>query len=65
MNFSEAMNVYLSDSTYENVCNDSFEPKIKLIGDRGTKRFYRIDGTSIELTIDQIVSDAWYVVRNQ
>jgi hypothetical protein len=65
MNFSEAMSVYLSDDTYENVCNDSFPTAIKLIGDRGTKRFFKSDGTSIELTIDQIVDEGWYVLRNQ
>ena len=65
MNFSEAIAVYLSESTYENVCNDSFEPKIKLIFDRGTKRIYTSDGGQFVSTIDNMASEAWYVVRNQ
>lgn len=61
MNLSEAMQVYLSDETYENLVLGT----TKLICDRGTKRIYLINGTSAELTIDQIASDDWTVVRNQ
>ena len=63
MNVSEATNVYLSDATHENICKDTF--KIKLICDRGTKRVYRSDGTSIELTIEHLSNEDWYVIKNQ
>jgi hypothetical protein len=63
MNLSEAMVVYMSDDTYENLCNDTLS--LKLICDRGTKRVYKIDGASVDFSMEMLASEAWYVVRNQ
>jgi hypothetical protein len=63
MNLSEAMAVYTSDETYENLCNDTLS--LKLICDRRTKRVYKIDGTGIDFNMEMLASDDWYVIRNQ
>lgn len=65
MNIQEAISVYSSDSTYENICNDAFNPPLKLICDRNTQRIYLINGANAELTIPHMMSDSWYVIRNQ
>jgi hypothetical protein len=63
MNLSEAMAVYTSDETYENLCNDTLS--LKLICDRGTKRVYKIDGTGVDFNMKMLASEDWYVIRNQ
>ena len=65
MNIQDAVSVYSSDPTYENICNDAFNPPLKLICDRNTKRMFLINGASADLTMDHMLSEAWYVVRNQ
>jgi hypothetical protein len=63
MNIQEAVTVYLSDDSYENICNDTFN--VKLICDRNTKRVYTISGQQFESNIEHMMSDDWYVIRNQ
>jgi hypothetical protein len=63
MNIQEAVSVYLSDDSYENICNDIFN--VKLICDRNTKRVYTISGQQFESNIEHMMSDDWYVIRNQ
>jgi hypothetical protein len=65
MNISEAIAIYTSDETYENICNDSFPIPVKLICDRNTKRVYLLNGMSAELGMNELASEDWYVVRNQ
>lgn len=65
MNIQDAISIYLSDPTYENICNDSFPVPVKLICDRNTGRLYYINGYRAELKIEELLSDAWYVIRNE
>jgi hypothetical protein len=65
MNIQEAVKEYLNDETCENICNDSFDPPLKLIGDRGTRRLYHSNGINFHVTMGHLASNGWYLVRNQ
>ncbi len=65
MNIQEAIAVYNSDETYENICNDEFTPPIKLICDRNTKRVFSSNGNYFDMQIEHLMSDGWYVIKNQ
>jgi len=62
MNIQDAVTVYLSDDSYENICNDTFS--LKLIADRNTKRTYLLNGHPFEATVEHITSEDWYVIKN-
>lgn len=63
MNIQEAVTIYLSDASYENICNDTL--KIKLICDRNTKRLYTLSGMQLESNIEHMLSNDWYVIKNK
>lgn len=65
MNIQEAIALYVSDLTYENICNDSFTTPVKLICDRNTKRVYMLNGHNANLGMEELMSEGWYVIRNQ